>query len=549
MAIIPKGHEPANVKKRIDTLFPKLNEAYPDKVIVSLQRDHKKWDETAREISRQLGYDSKNAFLIAYGYTIEKGESGRPSNDHTAIIDELKKRYPNGAPFAKIGELQDANPDLANKFKTLANKSKELFGMTLADYFKSIGLLGGSDHKKQLDDLIAELMRRYPTGSAVPNTLAQLKEDNPDLMTSRLVLINEIFGVTPSEYLCQIGLLDPLSPAEKLDALIKELQQRYQNKRPAGTLRQLKEENTDLPVNSAGNWAEACGKSLLDTLRDVGLVDAKSRIQQAIEEAAKNKPNPADGISFAGRYFVYTNNAYETEDTKYGKIASTIIPRGGQLRESVTKKTDYLIVDGYNKAITHKYREARKLIAQGLPIQILSVKDFLKQTAEYDSKTTDGSGFVEKDGVLIRYAGEDCNLAIPEHIKAIGDYAFDGNETAERITIPVGVTRIGKYAFKGCTNLREVTLPDTLTFIGASAFVGCENLMGITIPHKVVSIEKGTFRRCTSLNEVILPDELRRICALAFLGCDALRHIRLPKNLEIIGSAAFSRCTNLESVL
>ena len=70
MAIIPKGQEPANVKKRIETLFPKLNEVYPDKVIVSLQRDHKKWDETAREISRQLGYDSKNDFLIAYGYTI-----------------------------------------------------------------------------------------------------------------------------------------------------------------------------------------------------------------------------------------------------------------------------------------------------------------------------------------------------------------------------------------------------------------------------------------------------------------------------------------------
>ena len=141
MAIIPKGQEPANVKKRIETLFPKLDGAYPDKVIISLQRDHKKWDETAREISKQLGYANKNDFLTAYGYKIEKLEGGRPSGDHMAIIDELKKRYPNGSSFAKIDELKAANPDLAPKFKTISNNSKALFGMTFADYLKSIGLL------------------------------------------------------------------------------------------------------------------------------------------------------------------------------------------------------------------------------------------------------------------------------------------------------------------------------------------------------------------------------------------------------------------------
>ena len=41
-------------------MFPKLNEAYPNKVIVSLQRDHKKWDETAGEISK-----AKNAIIEA----------------------------------------------------------------------------------------------------------------------------------------------------------------------------------------------------------------------------------------------------------------------------------------------------------------------------------------------------------------------------------------------------------------------------------------------------------------------------------------------------
>ena len=65
MAIIPKGSEPEKIKKRMDTLFAKLDSAYPDKVIRSLQKDHKKWSETVRELYRLLGYPDGNSFLEA----------------------------------------------------------------------------------------------------------------------------------------------------------------------------------------------------------------------------------------------------------------------------------------------------------------------------------------------------------------------------------------------------------------------------------------------------------------------------------------------------
>lgn len=52
MAIIPKGKEPASIKKRLDILFPKLNQAYPDKKISGLYKDHKKWAETVTELYR-----------------------------------------------------------------------------------------------------------------------------------------------------------------------------------------------------------------------------------------------------------------------------------------------------------------------------------------------------------------------------------------------------------------------------------------------------------------------------------------------------------------
>ena len=67
MAIIPKGKEPASIKKRRDTFFPTLNQADPDKKISGLYKDHKKWGETVTELYRALGYPDGTSFLEEYG--------------------------------------------------------------------------------------------------------------------------------------------------------------------------------------------------------------------------------------------------------------------------------------------------------------------------------------------------------------------------------------------------------------------------------------------------------------------------------------------------
>lgn len=67
MAIIPKGKEPASIKKRRDTFFPEVEQAYPDKKISGLYKDHKKWGETVTELYRALGYPDGTSFLEEYG--------------------------------------------------------------------------------------------------------------------------------------------------------------------------------------------------------------------------------------------------------------------------------------------------------------------------------------------------------------------------------------------------------------------------------------------------------------------------------------------------
>ena len=54
------GQEPEQIRQRIEILFAKLDEAYPDKVIVGLHKEHKKWGETVTDLYRKFGYEVLN---------------------------------------------------------------------------------------------------------------------------------------------------------------------------------------------------------------------------------------------------------------------------------------------------------------------------------------------------------------------------------------------------------------------------------------------------------------------------------------------------------
>ena len=274
MPIYMPGQEPEKIQKRLQTLFPKLDVAYPDKVIRSLQRDHKKWAETVTELYRLLGYPDSESFLNAYGYTVERGPAGRQSTvDPHAIITELQKRYPNGTEFEKVDELFDENPDLKANLKTLKNKSTEVFGTSLKAYLMDLGLIGGVNKKRRLSDLIAALKERYPDGSDLPKTVNQLKVENADLPIEYLVYTKAIGETTTLEYLRKKGLIqcaeepEPIffpevgtipssaSDEKKMETYIQVLKQRYQNTfvKPRN-VSELTEANPDIPVRSLNRY-------------------------------------------------------------------------------------------------------------------------------------------------------------------------------------------------------------------------------------------------------------------------------------------------------
>lgn len=119
---------------------------------------------------------------------------------------------------------------------------------------------------------------------------------------------------------------------------------------------------------------------------------------------------------------------------------------------------------------------------------------FCLPLGSYAADFGDFSYETAEDGVTITgYSGTDTEVDIPETIEdkpvvAIGQQAFEKNDTMTHVTIPESVTSIGVYAFHSCTALTEISLPAQTATIQAAAFYNCTSLERIAIHHATCSI-------------------------------------------------------------
>ena len=70
------------------------------------------------------------------------------------------------------------------------------------------------------------------------------------------------------------------------------------------------------------------------------------------------------------------------------------------------------------------------------------------------------------------------NVVIEEGVTSIGNNAFRGLSSLEKLTVKGDVT-IGNYAFQGCASLETITFMGNVTSVGRNAFYGCASLTNI----------------------------------------------------------------------
>lgn len=106
-------------------------------------------------------------------------------------------------------------------------------------------------------------------------------------------------------------------------------------------------------------------------------------------------------------------------------------------------------------------------------------------------------------------------------VREIGRNAFDGSDVKE-VIVGNNVTRIGEMAFAGCESLERVAMGSGVTDIAGFAFWHCTNLVDAAIGENVKTIGGAAFWSCKSLEVVTIPQNATSIMEKAFLDCDKL---------------------------
>lgn len=184
--------------------------------------------------------------------------------------------------------------------------------------------------------------------------------------------------------------------------------------------------------------------------------------------------------------------------------------------------------------------------------------------------TVDGCAVVGVSISAFRFNTSIVSVTLPETLKSIEGYAFDGCVNLEKLELNSEIEFIGAAAIRDCPKLtainlgnslkeikgsafknsgiKEITIPDSCETIGSTAFYGCENLESVKLPAKLTAIDSNVFTGCISLKKFVIPDEVTSIGVSAFANCASLETVKMGDKVKSIEQSAFQNCVSLTSI-
>jgi len=157
----------------------------------------------------------------------------------------------------------------------------------------------------------------------------------------------------------------------------------------------------------------------------------------------------------------------------------------------------------------------------------------------------DGVLFDKSQALLVEYpSGKGLSYAIPQGVKAIGDYAFfEGSLT--NLAIADSVTNVGSSAFAYCTGLSCVQFGNGIRTIDDAGFYLCR-ISSLVIPDSVTSIGNSAFVQYFSLTNLVIGNSVTNIGDGAF-GSSSFTNVTIPGSVVHLGYA-FDLCTLLTAI-
>ena len=205
--------------------------------------------------------------------------------------------------------------------------------------------------------------------------------------------------------------------------------------------------------------------------------------------------------------------------------------------------TSITLPEGVTSIGNNAFRDCESLTAITIPESVTSIGDEAFYNCSSLTSITLPEGVTSIGDKAFYWCKSLTSITLPEGVTSIGDEAFyncssltavhikditswcniDFGETysnplyyaknlylnSELVTelaSPNAVAAIKDYAFYNCSSLTSITIPESVTSIGSSAFYNCSSLTSITIPESVTSIGSSAFRYCSRLTAVHIKD-------------------------------------------
>ncbi|MBQ6381254.1 MAG: leucine-rich repeat protein [Clostridia bacterium] len=191
-------------------------------------------------------------------------------------------------------------------------------------------------------------------------------------------------------------------------------------------------------------------------------------------------------------------------------LSSVVIPnsvtRVGDIAfEKCSKLTSVTFGSGLKEFGTNVFSETPKLAS----INVSNSNPYFKSV---------NGVLYSKDGTVIYsypVAKTDTSFVVPNSVKSVEHYAFDGAINLKSITVGTGMVAISDLAFIGAFNVETIKILGAVTYIGNNAFGNINKLKTINIPDTVTYIGKEAFQDDKALTSLIIPK------SVTYIGVDA----------------------------
>ena len=283
-------------------------------------------------------------------------------------------------------------------------------------------------------------------------------------------------------------------------------------------------------------------------------------------------------IDFDGKIFVFSglDADYRIRDNP---LIKQLEEQGGIFRQSISGKTDYLIIDP-SKAGRTKTDAAIEQIKKGKDIKIILLEDFENAIAADKETLSDRVSTAELKEANANEEDNPIPTKLPQNEKIRLDgqsssYQKINNPKTKKISrktvpiqhynpedfeiengvlkayvgknpilvIPEGVTNIDEgFSLLNSERLTDIFFPDSLKSLPDHAFMGIDrfkNLRNIDLGHGIEKIGDCCFWGM-NIEEIVIPGNVKSIGSFAFKDCKSLKKLTLEKGIETIGINAFS---------